>query len=402
MKNIIITGGGLFNKGAQSMLFVTVDNLRKKFPEHRIYLLSPMDNERPVEEKKQYAFDFMGWYPVKFAKCQSNKFLRAIELLRNGVELREAEVIYNNTDLMVDISGYALGSNWSYATCNDYLEHFEFAKAFGIPFYIMPQSFGPFDFKCESAEKLNSRIKNVLSSAEAIFAREKEGYDALRSTYGLENVYLKDDIVLCSREIDLKNVLSDQPVIDIPEIEKGSVAVVPNIRNIDVGKNEKELLSLYGEIIKLLNDKGRKAYIIYHSTPDRDFCRKIKENNLSNDDVVFLDREFSCIEYSELVGKFDFSVALRFHSIVHAYKKGVPCITLGWATKYADLLQRFEQEKYMFDVRSSLNVEEILFAVEKLCDNFRQESDVIKEKLADIQKENVFDFLRLRDENSKN
>lgn len=402
MRNIIVTGGELFNKGAQSMLFVTVDNLKKKFPEHRIYLLSPMDKERPDEEKKQYAFDFMGWYPVKFAKCQNNKLLRLIELLRNGEELCEAEEIYNNTDLMVDISGYALGSDWSYAKCNDYLEHFEFAKAFGIPFYIMPQSFGPFDFKGKSSERLNSRIKNVLSSAEAIFAREKEGYDALRSSYGLENVYLKDDFVLCSGEIDLKNVLRYQPVIDIPTVEKGSVAIVPNVRNNVVGKNEKELLSLYDDIIKVLNGKGHKVYIIYHSTHDRDFCRKIKENNLTKDDVIFLDREFSCIEYSELVGKFEFSVASRFHSIVHAYKKGVPCITLGWATKYTDLLRLFEQEKYMFDVRSSLNVEEILSAVEKLCDNFRRESHVIKEKLADIQKENVFDFLRLKDENSKN
>lgn len=402
MKNIIITGGELFNKGAQSMLFITVDNLKRRFTDCRIIVLSPMDNERNVEEKAQYAFDFMGWYPLKFAKCRKHILLRMEELLRNGKEYREADEIYKNAVLMVDISGYALGSNWSTATCNDYLDHFEFAKSYGIPFYLMPQSFGPFDFCGENAERINSRIKELLPAAKAIFVREKEGYDALRSTYGLENVYLKDDIVLCSKEIDLNNVFNGKTVIDIPTVEKGSVAVVPNVRNIDIGKNEKELLSLYGEIIKLLNDKGRKVYIIYHSTPDRDFCRKIKENNLSNDDVVFLDHEFSCIEYSELVGKFDFSVASRFHSIVHAYKKCVPCITLGWATKYTDLLRLFEQEKYMFDVRSSLNVEEILSAVEKLCDNFRRESHVIKEKLADIQKENVFDFLRLKDENSKN
>ena len=40
MRNIIITGGELFNKGAQAMTFVTVNELKKRFPDHQIYLLS--------------------------------------------------------------------------------------------------------------------------------------------------------------------------------------------------------------------------------------------------------------------------------------------------------------------------------------------------------------------------
>ena len=30
MKNIIITGGELFNKGAQAMTFITVDEMKKR------------------------------------------------------------------------------------------------------------------------------------------------------------------------------------------------------------------------------------------------------------------------------------------------------------------------------------------------------------------------------------
>ncbi len=402
MKNIIITGGELFNKGAQSMLFITVDNLKKRFPDCRIIVLSPMDNERSVKEKAQYAFDFMGWYPSKFAKCRKNILLRMEELLRNGREYHEADEIYKNTVLMVDISGYALGSNWSAAACNDYLDHFEFAKSYGIPFYLMPQSFGPFDFDGENAGRINSRIKELLSAAKAIFAREKEGYDSLRDTYGLKNVYLKDDIVLSSKEVSLENIFCFEPKLNIPEIEKGGVAIVPNIRNADVGGNEDSLLSLYDEIIAFLTGKGHKVYILYHSTSDRDFCLKIKERNASNVNAVLLDRDYSCLEYSGFVGKFDYLIASRFHSIVHAFKKGVPCITLGWATKYHDLLSRFRQEQYMFDVRSDLNKDAVLSAVCKLEENFDGESVVIKEMLKGIQNEDVFDFLRLKDENSKN
>lgn len=152
MKNIIITGGELFNKGAQAMTFITVDEIKKRFPDHRILVLSEMDLQRPKKEQEQYAFSFMGWYPIKFAKCQSNPILRALCLLRNQKELMEAEAIYKNTDLMIDISGYALGSNWSKETCNRYLDHLEFAKEFRIPVYLMPQSFGPFEFQGDEGE----------------------------------------------------------------------------------------------------------------------------------------------------------------------------------------------------------------------------------------------------------
>ena len=43
MKNIIITGGELFNKGAQAMTFITVDEMKKRFTDHNIYVLSEMD-----------------------------------------------------------------------------------------------------------------------------------------------------------------------------------------------------------------------------------------------------------------------------------------------------------------------------------------------------------------------
>ena len=152
MRNIIITGGELFNKGAQAMTFIAVDEMKKRFPDHKILVLSEMDLQRPKEEREQYVFGFIGWYPIKFARCQTNSVSRGLCLLRNRKELLEAENIYKNADLMVDVSGYALGSNWSEETCNHYLDHLEFAKAFHIPVYLMPQSFGPFQFQGKAGE----------------------------------------------------------------------------------------------------------------------------------------------------------------------------------------------------------------------------------------------------------
>ncbi|MDZ7835034.1 MAG: polysaccharide pyruvyl transferase family protein [Alkalibacterium sp.] len=74
--------------------------------------------------------------------------------------------------------------------------------------------------------------------------------------------------------------------------------------------------------------------------------------------VILLDRDISSLEFDILVEKLDFIIGSRFHSIVHSYKNHVPCIAIGWATKYHELLKLFGQYDYMFDVRESLDKDE--------------------------------------------
>lgn len=391
MRNIIITGGELFNKGAQAMTFIAVDELRRRFPDHKIYLLSEMDLARPEEEKEPFAFDFMGWYPLKFARCQSNSLLRFTCKLRNSKELQEAEDIYKHCDAMVDVSGYALGSNWSAATCNRYLDHLEFAQAFGIPVYLMPQSFGPFDFG-EERQALNARIQRLLPTAKVIFAREQEGYDALVNTYGLKNVRLAHDLVLGNKGIDLANIFVSAPTLDLPEIRPNSVAVIPNSMNSSVSSQE-AVLELYTKAIHALLSQGKTVYLLSHSTVDSALCSKLKEPFLTNENVILLTQDFSCLEFNALVKKFDYLIASRFHSIVHAFKNGVPCIALGWATKYHDLLKLFGQEQYILDVRSKIGAGQITAAIDLMDAHYPDESEKIQKGLAAVQKQNVFDVL---------
>ncbi len=394
MRNIIITGGELFNKGAQAMTFITVDEIRKRFPQHHIYVLSDMDLQRPRSEREQYTFDFMGWYPMKFARCQKNPLLRILCTLSSGRELKEAEEIYKNTDMMIDISGYALGSVWNYHYCNLYLEHLEFAKAFDIPVYLMPQSFGPFDFMGEKGKELDERVRKLLPGVKRICAREQEGYDMLVDTYHLDNVCIKGDIVLNNRGIELTNIYRQIPELSLPKIAKKSIAIIPNGQAIKVG-NREHIFQLYHTAIVEMLKKGRTIYLLSHSTPDKEFCQQIKKGFQAEERVVLLEEDFSCIEFNELVKKFEFIIASRFHSIVHAYKNGIPCVVLGWAVKYHELAALFNQERYLFDVRTATQTEEIFKAISEISECFVDESDKIKSLLQDVQKENVFNILSL-------
>ena len=393
MRNIIITGGGMANKGAQAMTLIAVHELRERFPDHKIYLYSPVDLADSALDKRKFTFNFLGWYPLKFAHCQHNPVQRGIILLRSRSELLEAEAIYRNTDFIVDVSGYALGANWSDKICNDYLDILEFAQAFGIPVYLMPQSFGPFDFG-EERQALNARIQRLLPTAKVIFAREQEGYDALVNTYGLKNVRLAHDLVLGNKGIDLANIFVSAPTLDLPEIKPNSVAVIPNSMNSSVSSQE-SVLELYTKAIHALLSQGKTVYLLSHSTVDSVLCSKLKEPFLTNENVILLAQDFSCLEFNALVKKFDYLIASRFHSIVHAFKNGVPCIALGWATKYHDLLKLFDQEQYILDVRDKIGEEQIAAAIALMDAHYPDEAGKIQKGLAAVQKQNVFDVLTL-------
>lgn len=393
MRNIIITGGGMANKGAQAMTLIAVHELRERFPDHKIYLYSPVDLADSALDKRKFTFNFLGWYPLKFAHCQHNPVQRGIILLRSRSELLEAEAIYRNTDFIVDVSGYALGANWSDKICNDYLDILEFAQAFGIPVYLMPQSFGPFDFG-EERQALNARIQRLLPTAKVIFAREQEGYDALVNTYGLKNVRLAHDLVLGNKGIDLANIFVSAPTLDLPEIKPNSVAVIPNSMNSSVSSQE-SVLELYTKAIHALLSQGKTVYLLSHSTVDSALCSKLKELFLTNENVILLAQDFSCLEFNALVKKFDYLIASRFHSIVHAFKNGVPCIALGWATKYHDLLKLFDQEQYILDVRDKIGEEQIAAAIALMDAHYPDEAGKIQKGLAAVQKQNVFDVLTL-------
>lgn len=391
MRNIIITGGGMVNKGAQAMTLIAVHELRQRFPSHKIYLYSPVDMANTNLDRSKFNFEFTGWYPMKFARCQHNFLQRALCILRSRTELLEAESIYRNTDLIVDISGYALGSDWNDKVCNNFLDILEFAHAFGIPVYLMPQSFGPFDFG-KDHPGIDGRCRKLLPACKAILAREQEGYDALVSTYGLSNVHLAPDLVLNNKGIDLANVFTEIPNMELPEIMPGSIAIVPNGRNLSVG-NDQEVLELYRSAIACGLAQGKTVFLLHHATTDATICARLKESFADENRVILLDREFSCLQFNALVPQFDYLVASRFHSIVHAYKNGIPCVILGWAKKYEDLATQFDQQQYLFDVRSCVDRSALCAAMHCINETREAESRKIKAHLCTVQKENVFDIL---------
>ena len=101
--------------------------------------------------------------------------------------------------------------------------------------------------------------------------------------------------------------------------------------------------------------------------------------------------DLSAIELENIIKQFDFVIASRYHSIIHSYKNGIPALVIGWATKYFELLENFDQLDYFFDGRDSINIDEINKKLDKMIRNYKYERTKIINKMNILNKENIFD-----------
>ncbi|OWA37845.1 hypothetical protein B9G55_07370 [Saccharibacillus sp. O16] len=389
MGKILIVGGQMENKGAQAMTFTVINEIKKRYPEKEI-LVNCIDPDRG------YAFDI-----VKIGKKLKIEMLGGLfgtlgKLVPNAnhvnVTRAEMERIMKETEMIVDISGFALSSQFTIRHSVNYLVNIMLAKRYKIPMVLMPQSFGPFEYESKYKSIIMALIKKYITYPTYIYAREDEGMQFL-SRFTTHNLKRSMDLVLQgSGDYDL-NVLFKPGAYKPNErvaVKENSAAIVPNVKTMKYGSRE-DLLRVYRKMTDHLLEKGMNVYLLRHSTEDLEICKGIKQHYTDDPRVILLENEYDCIEIHHILEQFQFVIASRYHSIVHAYKDGIPVLALGWATKYQELLGRFGQKEYMFDVRDLAHVErDIERKLDLMIARREEEAEKIKATTAEIQSHTIF------------
>lgn len=388
MKKYLLIGGEFENKGAEAMTFATIQAIREQEPSAEIYMLL---DAKHMETSMLEACGVVGILdqPSRRMYCAGGleRLSTQIRKKNTGEDFYKLNDLLKSIDKIVDISGYAFTSAWGIIPTISSCSILKAAHKNNSEYYIMPQSFGPFDYKWYFQPFIMRMIRKSLSYAKVIYAREQEGYDFLKNKFKLTNVKRSYDMILQCKEynenfIFIKDIEHD--IIDISS--KKNAAIIPNVRN-NKYVSEVAILDTYRELIRILLSESYNVYIFAHSREDLEECKKIKKLYGDDERVVIIDKDLSCIDYERNIKNFDLCVASRYHSIVHAYKQSVPCIGLGWATKYTELLELFEQEKYWIDVRK---IEKInaAYMCSQLIENVKDESKKIELVLEKIQKTN--------------
>ncbi|MBR1450086.1 MAG: polysaccharide pyruvyl transferase family protein, partial [Lachnospiraceae bacterium] len=248
-KQILVLGASFQNKGAQAMLFSTISEFSKRFPESVFYF----STDCVYENEELYKFTPVNTHYENRYHVDIKQLISDIIHGKSNMTTKYPEIkgVMNDIDFVVDISGYALGSDWNYIRNKYYLDIIKFVKSYGKTIYLMPQSFGPFDYK-EKETELKKSISKIMKYPKVIFAREMEGKESLENEFKLKNVRYSPDIVLQSDKINIESVFNKKIDLKIPEINsKKNVCIIPN-RQIFKRGNEKKILGLYDNIINKL------------------------------------------------------------------------------------------------------------------------------------------------------
>lgn len=388
----LILGANFKNKGAQAMLFTATSELKRLFPGCDVFFMTKENPQAGYEFR--YLYDLNGWDclkggigPVKATARTLYRKLEGAKVIRGNTKQFIRTV--KSVDAFIDISGYALSSQRGVSRSVSFLNQIRVAKNLNIPYFIMPQSIGPFDYG-DYQKKMDKLLKRYLSYPIKIFPREEEGYKLLKEDYDLKNVEQSYDLVLQNKGIILDNVINSKYHKIIPKLESsGNVAIVPNERNFAYGSQER-YKELYCHLIQRLQYHKKTVYLVRHSQEDLDVCHMIFDGLQDRQGVFLLEDDFDCIQFNGIVQQMDYIIGSRYHGIVHSFKNSVPAIVLGWATKYMELLSMFGQERFLFDVRGEIDKDALLNAVDDMEDNWQKEKKIIAAQLGKYQQDNCF------------
>lgn len=313
-----------------------------------------------------------------------------IKVLENGyfTHMSNIRSIIRNADVFIDISGYALSSQWGFMPSLIYLLNIMIAKKESARYYILPQSIGPFDYSYIEKLCIYPLFKLYLRYPEKIFAREEEGLKCIEKV-SKENMQKGYDIVLINKGYNIENIFNDVCLKSI-KIKENSVGIIPNKKAIE-NSNHDQIYEIYKNIIDKLIVAQKTVYVVRHSYEDLQLCKKIKSLFIDNENVIMISDDLNAIELENIIKQFDFVVASRYHSIIHSYKNGIPVISMGWATKYHELLSEFEQLDYFFDVRSEISKKQIEDKLSDMMSKYKIEKIKILEKIDKINEKEIYD-----------
>lgn len=388
----------MLNKGAQAMTFTVISEMKKAFPKSDIVLLPSISHAACKNIKDIYNFEIIQ-FDIRTRMELSGGLFKTLNkafkyqnyLKKHNDKLIKIKKYFENADYLIDISGFALSSQMGFRKSCSYLLAIAAAKKHNVVTYIFPQSFGPFNYP-----HLHNKfivwllMMKYMKYPAAVFARETDGLNKIQPFNKMAK--LNYDIVLQSNiEYDLQNIFKHEHKREpkLPKIDSNAVAIIPNEKALLHG-NESELLNLFNKIIQELLCRNMRVYLLPHSHEDAVICKRLKSTFSHENMVSLITDEYNCIELEFIISKFMFVVASRYHSIVHAYRKSVPVIALGWAEKYQELLSSFGQDLYLFDVRKNPDIDKFINAIDDMIKNHKKNVSEIKQQLSLVQKDSIF------------
>lgn len=368
-RTILVTGCfHSLNSGVMAMVESVVQNVGAS----RVYILSS-ERYYDTDQERYGIYDQVEL--VKTPWRSGSRIMKVIHLFLSmfGITLdKEFRNVLKNTDLLVDISGDTISSD--YGTFGIVLSsaHFFVAKSFGIEIVLGPQTLGPFEGFLQ-----NYFAKRIFKVADKIFVREKESFQFINK---FDNQF---DLVA-----DLAFILNEKKPDEEVIIPENTIAF--GVSGLLVSKNNTDT-KLYEKVMELLLSKGYNVLLVTHvnlpNADDLQIGREIKEKYKENSKVIFAGKNFRASEWKYIISHCKGIISGRMHPIVLGLSKLVPALNLSYNHKSKGVVEnRFSPYGSLADTRNNSS-EELLSKVENFLGFIESENYSIEE------------FKELRDKN---
>ena len=103
----------------------------------------------------------------------------------------------------------------------------------------------------------------------------------------------------------------------------------------------------------------------------------LKELTNNSNRIGILNEDESAANVKAVIGKSDFLVASRYHSLVAALSMRTPVGVIGWSHKYDELMQDIGLSDYITEVKSNDSSESVLETIKRTY----SDRDIIKTKI---------------------
>jgi colanic acid/amylovoran biosynthesis protein len=271
--------------------------------------------------------------------------------LPQGLRVSESSVLperlrlvrHSEIDGVIDISGFRYGDQWANLNLDHFANRLKSLGDRGVPVYMFPQAFGPF-------ERTAAPTLKAVRAARLVMVRDPDSAAFLRGILETE-----DDHSRVSLVSDFTGPTDGTPV---PALEgrAGGVPIIPNwnIYSRASASDGDQYVKNIAALVELLREMGYQPYGLSHEG-DRDVTVLTRvADRLGGLEIV---SGLNGLELKWLIGQSPLLVAGRFHAISSGLSQGIPTLIHGWSHKYRWMASDYGVEQYAVDPYSPPDVQ---------------------------------------------
>jgi len=368
---IVVAGAGFRNKGAEAMARTVQAELGRRLPEAEFCLWRcapgetrqaldagftplplPIDlRSLPIRSLQKVHLATPLWSAVELRSGDWRRLAQtpSREALLAATATHYLERVGPPINAVVDISGYAYGDEWTVERIQRNMPLMEYCERHRVPVIYLPQAWGPFrKGDVRAATRALVDVPYVT-----LYSRDAESSAHLEDLLGAPagSVPSWPDIVFAFRGGSAEQGRELLRLMGCA-LERPIVGVAPNQqvyrRTPGTGAGNAYLQALVTLVHHCLDTHDVDVVLQANeidpgdrSLDDRHLCAIVAAAVARSDRCFFSEQALTAPQTAALVGRFDYLVGSRFHSLVFALSQGVPCMTISWSHKYRELLRTF-------------------------------------------------------------